>query len=119
MKNMTSSQSNEQGIGYVKDTPVNGLSSHLNLLENFNPNSATNHFKWIPTGLFYDLFDPANEINPPNPVTDLVSGYPNAQMISTFQPNIYTLQDYRARLLQTVSNPTSGKVTGVFAQYHY
>lgn len=110
---------NGQQEGYYNGSPTAGLSSHLNLLENFNPNSATDHFKWIPTGLFYDLLDPANETNPPYPVTDLVSGYTNAQMFGTFQSNIYTLQDYRARLLQTVSNPTSGQVTGLFAQYHY
>ncbi|MEO9146177.1 MAG: hypothetical protein ABI237_11540, partial [Ginsengibacter sp.] len=92
---------------------------HLDVEENFNPNLAADRFEWIPQGLFYDLRDPANETNPPNPVNDLVSGYTNAQMFSTFQSNIYTLQDYRARLLQTVSNPTSGQVTGLFAQYHY
>ncbi|MEO9020950.1 MAG: hypothetical protein ABI237_13155 [Ginsengibacter sp.] len=105
---------------YYNGSPTPGLSSHLNLLENFNPNSATDHFKWIPTGLFYDLLDPANEtLTAGNPVNDLVSGYTNAQMFSTFQSNIYTLQDYKARLLQTVSNPTSSQVTGLFSQYHY
>lgn len=76
-------------------------------------------FMYDNTGLFYDLFDPANETNPPYPVTDLVSGYTNAQMFDTFQSNIFTLQDYRTRLLQTVSNPTSVQVTDLFAQYHY
>ncbi|MEO7044031.1 MAG: hypothetical protein ABI091_01900 [Ferruginibacter sp.] len=48
---------NGQAADYSNGSPTAGLSSHLNLLENFNPNSATDHFKWIPTGLFYDLFD--------------------------------------------------------------
>ena len=105
---------------YYNGSPTTGLSSHLNLLENFNPNSATDHFKWIPTGLFYDLMDPANEtVAGFNFVNDYVSGYTNAQMFNTFQANIYTLQDYRVKLLQTISNPTSGQVTGLFAQYHY
>lgn len=109
-----------QQAGYYNGSPTAGLSSHLNLLENFNPNSATDHFKWIPTGLFYDLLDPANEtVAGLNFVNDYVSGYTNAQMFNTFQSNIFTLQDYRTRLLQTVSNPTSGQVTGLFAQYHY
>lgn len=31
----------------------------------------------------------------------------NQQMFNTFKSNIYSLQDYRVRLLQTVTNPTS------------
>lgn len=68
-------------------------------------------------GFVYDLWDPANE----NifPVTDQVSSYTNTQMFGAFQSNIYTLQDYKARLLQTTTNPTSQFVTGLFSQYHY
>ncbi|MEO8822887.1 MAG: hypothetical protein ABI366_04870 [Ginsengibacter sp.] len=53
----------------------NGINhTHIDVLENFNPNLTSDPFKWIPKGLFYDLFDPANEIRPTTgPVTDAVS----------------------------------------------
>ncbi len=41
------------------------------------------------------------------------------QMFNAFQGTIHTLQNYRVRLLQTTTNPTSGQVTGLFSQYHY
>lgn len=115
----TSRCAGEQSICYGNGE-IPGLNSHQIALENFDPNLSTDHFKWIPKGLFYDLLDPANEtLLAGNPVNDYVSGYTNAQMFSTFQSNIYTLQDYRARLLQTVANTTSSQVTGLLTQYHY
>ena len=58
-----------------------------------------------PQGLFYDLRDVTNEAG--TPVLDQVSGYTNQQMFGAFQSNIYTLQDYRVKLLQTTTNSTS------------
>lgn len=93
---------------------------HLDVEESFNPNLQSDPFNWIPQGLFFDLMDPANEtIANFNFVNDFVSGYTTSQMFNTFQSNIYTLQDYRARLLQTTTNNTSAQVTGLFAQYNY
>jgi hypothetical protein len=81
---------------------------------------ATDHFKWIPTGLFYDLYDPANEIRPTTgPVNDAVSGFTNGQMFNAFQSGIYTLGDYRLKLIQqNPSNPTVSQVTNLFTEYH-
>lgn len=90
---------------------------HLDVEENFNPNLTVDRFEWIPQGLFYDLWDPANETN--FPVTDQISGYTNQQMFSAFKSTIYTLQDYRVKLLQQTTNPTSQYVIGLFSQYHY
>lgn len=88
--------------------------------QNDCPNLPTDRFKWIPQGLFYDLLDPANEtIANFNFVNDYVSGYTNAQMFDAFQSNVFTLQDYRTRLLSQTSNPTSQYVTDLFFQYHY
>ena len=92
---------------------------NINVVENFNPNLPTDPFRWIPQGLFQDLRDPANETNPPFSVNDNVSGYTNQQMFAAFQSNINTLQDYRLRLLQTTTNPTSASVINLFNQYHY
>ena len=38
---------------------------NIDVVENFNPNLASDVFRWIPQGLFQDLRDPANEINFP------------------------------------------------------
>ncbi len=116
-----SSCQNEQDGGMAWCTGTTGGTGHphLDVEEKFDPNLTVDRFEWIPQGLFYDLKDPANEINPPNPVNDLVSGYTNQQMFNAFSGTIYTLQNYRVRLLQTTTNPTSGQVTGLFSQYHY
>lgn len=90
---------------------------HLDVLEAFDPNLQSDPFNWIPKGLFYDLKDPANETT--FPVTDQVSSYTNQQMFNSFQTNINTLQDYRAKLLQTTTNSTSPFVPGLFSQYGY
>ncbi len=77
-------------------------------------------FYWIPQGLFYDLMDNRNDrAFSQDAVDDQVSGYTNLQMFGAFQSNIYTLQDYRVRLLQTTTNPTSQFVTNLFLQYGY
>jgi len=93
---------------------------HLDVEENFNPNLSADHFEWIPQGLFYDLFDAANEklINS-NPVDDYVSGYTNQQMFNSFTSSITTLGAYKTNLLNTTTNSTSQYVTGLFNQYHY
>ena len=50
---------------------------------------------------------------------DIILRFTNKQMFAAFQSNINTLQDYRVRLLQMTTNPTSASVTNLFAQYHY
>ena len=90
---------------------------HIDVEENFNPNLGTDPFKWIPQGVYQDLRDNTNETG--IPVIDQVSAYTNQQMFNAFQPNIYTLQDYKLKLLQTTSNSTSSFVPNLFAQYHY
>lgn len=92
---------------------------HLDVLEHFNPNLTADRFEWIPQGLFYDLWDPANELKPSAPVDDNVAGYSNAQMFNAFSNNIYNLQVYKTNLLAITSNPTSINVSQLFAEYHY
>ncbi len=102
------------GFSYCRGGSVH---PHIDVLEAFDPNLAADPFRWIPKGLMQDLMDNTNETG--TPVIDQVSGYTNQQMYSAFQSNIYTLQDYRLKLLQTTSNSTSAFVTNLFAQYHY
>ncbi len=111
-----STQSNEQGIGYVNNFPVNGLSSHINLLEDFSPLRTADPFHWIPQGLYEDLLDTRNE---PNPITDAVANYTNQQFFNAFNSSITTMQGYRTNLLNTTTNTTSGSVANLFQQYGY
>jgi hypothetical protein len=44
-------------VGYGIFYYPNGTNyPHLEVLENFNPNLSIDPFRWIPKGLFYDLF---------------------------------------------------------------
>ncbi len=112
-----SPQFNEQGNGYTLDNPVFGLSSNLNLLEDFSPLRTNDPFRWIPQGLFYDLFDIRNETG--NPIIDNVSNYTNQQLFDAIDSDIITMQEYRQRLIQENNNNQSAQVTNLFAQYNY
>lgn len=89
---------------------------HLDVLESFNPNLPSDPFKWIPQGLFHDLRDNTNEATP---VLDQVSAYTNQQMFNAFQSDIFTLQDYRYKLLLQNGNNQATEVTSLFANYGY
>lgn len=92
------------------------MSSHLNLLEDFDPSRTYDPFHWIPQGLFYDLMDSRNENSP---VVDQVSGYTNQQMFNALDNDIYNLSNYKNRLLLENGNNQSSQVTQLFFQYGY
>ncbi len=93
---------------------------HLDVEENFNPNLSNDPFHWIPQGLFYDLWDNRNDFTfDPTMVNDQVFGYTNRQMFNAFQSDVYSLQDYRIRLLQQNNNNQSAEIINLFSQYHY
>ncbi len=119
---LQSTQTNEQGIGYVNNAPMSGLSSHINLLEDFSPFRTTDPFFWIPQGVYQDLRDDRNDRNAvPRRVDidDNVVNYTNQQMFNSFNSGITTLQGYRTNLLNTTTNSTSGFVTPLFGRYGY
>ena len=117
---LSSSIAVEQGIGYTSNNPIFGFSSHLNLLEDFSPARTNDPFYWIPQGLFYDLKDSRNETRSTGGnVDDNVSGYTNQQMFNAFQSSIYTLQDYRDKLLLQNGNNQAVEITSLFTQYGY
>lgn len=89
---------------------------HLDVLEGFDPDLPSDPFQWIPQGLFHDLMDINNETNP---VFDQVSGFTNQQMFNAFQSDIFTLQDYRYKLLLQNGNNQAAEVTSLFNLYHY
>ncbi|MEO9020947.1 MAG: hypothetical protein ABI237_13140 [Ginsengibacter sp.] len=112
-----SSEQDDQGIAYLNNSPVNLLSSHLNLLENFSPYRTYDPFYWIPTGLFYDMIDVRNENSP---VVDQVSGYyTNQKLFNAFSSSITALGAYKTNLLQQNGNNQSTQVTNLFSQYGY
>ena len=91
--------------------------SHLDALEFFDPNLATDPFRWIPKGLDEDLIDANNETNP---ITDNVSGYyTNHLLFNAFSSSITTLQGYRSNLLSQNANNQATNVINLFAAYHY
>ena len=112
----------DQGIAYKNNDPISGLSSHLNLLENFSPYRTGDPFHWIPTGLFYDMIDTRNDATSiPRIVNmdDQVSGYTNQKFFNAFSSNIYTLSDYKTNLLLQNSNSQSVQINSLFTQYGY
>ena len=113
-----SAQANEQGIGYLNNNSVALLSSHLNLLEDFDPSRTGDPFRWIPKGLMYDLMDARNELGP-HPVVDGVSNFTVAQLFNALQSNVTTLQQYRVMLQQQNSGNQTIPITNLFAQYGY
>lgn len=118
---LQSSQVIEQGIGYTNNNPVNGLSSHLNLLEDFNPNRTNDPFRWIPQGLMYDLMDDRNDNNAvPRrvPLDDQVNGYTIEQLFNALQADVTTLQAYHTRLISQTNNNPAG-VNIIFTFYGY
>ena len=92
------------------------ISSHINVLENFDPRYTGDPFHWIPKGLYEDLRDAANSNDP---VPDNVFGYTNVKMFNAFNSSITTLQGYRTNLLNQNANNQSTDVTALFGQYHY
>lgn len=80
------------------------FSSHLNALEDFDPNRpvANDPFRWIPEGIYYDLFDNTNETT--FPITDCVSGYTNQQFFNALDNDVKSMPEFRSRLLQQNNN---------------
>lgn len=94
---------------------------HIDVEENFNPNLSGDPFKWIPQGVYQDLRDNTNEQTLTlGFVNDNVSNFTNQQMSAAFQSTIFTLQDYKAKLiLLNAGNTTVSQVSNLFVQYHY
>lgn len=115
---LSSAQADEQGIGYTNNNPLGGFSSHLNLLEDFDPSRTGDPFRWIPKGLMYDLMDIRNEAGP-HPVVDGVSNFTIAQLFSALQSNVTTLQQYRVIFQQQNTGNQTIPITNLFAQYGY
>lgn len=114
----------EQGQTYFNNSPVTGLNSNLNLLEDFDPINRrdADPFWWIPQGLYYDLIDNRNDNGVPIPrvtLNDNVFSYTNQQFFNALDADINTLGLYRARLLSENANRDAVGVTTIFTFYGY
>lgn len=114
-----STQVNKQGFAYVTGGfPDPTLTSHLNSIENFDPNRpvADDPFRWIPEGIFYDLIDTRNE---DAPIIDRVNGYTDLQIFNALDADITSMPQYRERLIVENPNNQTAQVRNLFNQYRY
>lgn len=96
---------------------ITGVSSHINVLEGFDPHYTPDPFYWIPQGVYEDLIDVTLETVP---VLDQVSGYyTNQKLFNAFGSSIISVQGYKNNLLQQNSNNQSTQVINLFQQYAY
>ncbi len=111
----------EQGQNYNNGSPLPGLSSHLNLLEDFSSQRTNDPFFCIPQGLFYDLIDNRNDRAATGNVilpNDNAINYTNQQFYNALESDIKSLPSYRIRLLNQNTNNQAG-VTPLFTYYNY
>jgi len=86
----------------------------LNAIEDFSPNRMNDPFRWIPEGIYYDMFDVRNENVP---VLDAVSNYSNLQFFNALDNDVRSIPQFRQRLfLETGFNQA---VINLFAEYNY
>ncbi|GAB2653341.1 hypothetical protein GCM10027036_03290 [Flavihumibacter cheonanensis] len=110
----------EQGEPYSNDSPISGLSSNLNLLENFNPTILRDPFNWIPQGLYYDLMDNRNDDQGDYvPLFDNVAGYTFQQLFNSLDSDVSSIQNYKIRLLNENGNNQATGVNTIFTFYGY
>ena len=95
---------------------MSGLNAHINALEDFDPIRTIYPFRWIPSGLYYDLIDTRNEAVP---VVDNVSGYTNQQIFSALQSDVTSITQFRNQLLQNSGNNQQSQVNTLFTSYGY
>jgi hypothetical protein len=115
-----SEQTDANGFG-IFFNPTGTNHTHIDVLENYDPNLATDPFRWIPKGLMEDMIDVNNEVFP---VIDNINGFTVTQLFNGLQNDVTSLQQYKARLItqnpNTLANPNlSTQITNIFAQYHY
>jgi hypothetical protein len=105
----------KQGVQFFNGAPTGGT-SHLNAIEEFDPLSNIDNHRWIPEGIYYDLFDARNEANP---LIDGVTGYSNEQFFNALDIDIRSMPQFRVRLLLENNNNQAGQVIALFGQYNY
>ena len=96
------------------------LNAHINLLEDFNPRRRDDPDRWIPQGLFYDLFDSRNDfLQTPVRVglDDQVNNYTNEQFFNALDPEVRSTDGFKTRLLSENGNLQAAGVNEIFTFY--
>jgi hypothetical protein len=101
---------------YNHDAPVFGLTAHLNALEDYSPGRQQYPFRWIPSGVFYDLIDDRSE---EDPVFDRVTGYTNRQFFAALTSDVTSIRQFRDKLLLNSGNNQQNEVNTLFSSYGY
>jgi hypothetical protein len=112
----------KQDINYSIDFPVIGFGAHLNAIEDFSPYRTNDPFRWIPEGVYNDLTDNRNDalavplrVN----IDDQVNVYSNQQLFQAIGPNVKSMPQFRAVLLQENNNAQAPQVNLLFSRYNY
>lgn len=96
-----------------------GLNSHLNAIENHDPNFGADVHRWIPRGFPYDLIDDRNDINFFGPITDNVNVYNTQLCFAALQNDVRDISAFRDRLLLQNGNLQLNQVNALIGQYGY
>jgi hypothetical protein len=108
----------KNGKDYYATFPFNiGLNPNFTALEMFSPKDNGDSYRWIPTGLPYDLWDNRNDNG--EPVIDRVSGFSIRQIFRALQSEVRSVPTFRQKLLQQNSNLQFSQVNDLFKQYGY
>ncbi len=114
---VNASCASERQITYCPSNPPPLVAHpHINVLEFFDPNFASDPFRWIPKGLMLDLMDntPTETI-----VNDQVSGFTTAAIFNALQSDVTTVPQYRTRFIQQNPNNQTVALNNLFTSYHY
>ncbi len=121
---LLSTRQRNQYVDYDNNGIVNGLSSHLNLLEDFSPFRTTDEARWIPYGIHYDMIDDRNDqISLPFRVNvdDAVLNFTNQQLFNAIDNTTNSIGIYRNKLL--LQNPLAPnqntQINSLFTDYGY
>jgi len=90
-------------------------------MKDFSPGRLNDPFRWIPQGVYYDMIDDRNDFavsGPPLPI-DNVSNYTNQQLFQALGPNVKSMPQFRAVLLQENNNAQAAEVNLLFNRYNY
>ena len=98
---------------------ANNISSHIHFIESYNPYRTIDESYWVPKGLLYDLYDPAEELFPENNISDKVSGFSCKQLFDAMEKDVESMEGFKARLIEKNNVKDKQSVIDLFRQYGY
>lgn len=103
-------------LKYGNTTSLFGF-SWLDKIENFDPNTGTSSWNWIPDGVMHDLTD----VGEPNftSVSDNVSGYTMSQCFGSMDVDVITVNGYSNRFKMEYGWAQHLEIDELFKSYGY